>query len=103
MLIAWVNPTLCDPPHGVVRPEQVDDLVEAFIYSGWDRARPYLVGYWCDMRGHRRIQLLSGTHRWAAAFTIGLAIPVVIHDFETVDAAHGNLEQWNALMASGNP
>jgi ParB-like chromosome segregation protein Spo0J len=80
----------------VGRFDQVAELAHAFR-NGWDPEEPALVGY---IRGNR-IQLLSGTHRLAAALEVGLdRIPVVVWDYKDFDAAYGNLEKWFHLMAS---
>lgn len=92
----WLKPDLCTPPHGVARPEQVDDLAEAFSLCGWNPAAPALIGYlWGS-----GIQLLSGSHRWAAATKAGLdKIPIVLVDYFKVHRAWGDLVLWNEIMS----
>lgn len=65
--IRWLSPSDCIPPHRVARPEQVEVLASEFIKNGWGSGYPALVGY-LDMnyRGSK-VQLLSGSHRWAAS------------------------------------
>ena len=96
----WFFPDFCDPPHRVARPEQVDDLAEK-LEEGWDRGCPALVGYpVLDQRGIR-IQLLSGSHRWAAANRVWTMLPVVIVQFSEVDECWGT-DRWFDLMKKGD-
>jgi len=94
----WLDPTICDPPHSVSRPEQVEALFEEFSQLGWDLLQPALVGY----RLGDRVQLLSGSHRHAAALLARIEIPVVIYPLTTIQHAWGNLDWWVHLMASGD-
>jgi ParB-like chromosome segregation protein Spo0J len=80
------------PPHKVTKPEQVLALAEDMKQNGWQGAP--LIGY----PFYNRIQLLSGTHRHAAAQLAGIYIPVLIRDYEDVCAAYGNIELWQQLM-----
>lgn len=72
-------------------------MAAQFAQAGWDQTHPALVGYW---KGNV-IQLLSGTHRQAAAIQAGIRIPVVIWSWETIDKAWGT-GFWADIMASGN-
>lgn len=92
----YLQTTECMPPHAVGRPEHVDDLVESILLRGWDG--PSLIGY--PFNG--TIQLLSGSHRYAASQRLQIAMPVVIVPFEVVQEAHGHLEAWSTLMAMGH-
>lgn len=96
--LQWLHPQACTPPHAVGRPEQVEELAHQFQTSGWDRSKPALIGYpW-----EGSVQLLSGSHRWAASVQAQLeAIPVVVVDFALVDRAWGT-DEWAELMRSGN-
>lgn len=95
--VKWVAPSSCLPPHRVARPEQVLALAAAFREAGWDMREPALVGYpWGE-----GIQLLSGTHRHAAAAEVGMMIPVVIVPYEDVKWSWGHLERWLELMKGG--
>lgn len=94
--IQWITPEFCIPPHKVARPEQVSDLAEEFSVNGWGAGYPALVGY---MLGEHTVQLLSGSHRWAAAIIANLQkIPVSIIDYKLVDKHWGNLEAWAVIM-----
>lgn len=93
-MVRWIPPSTCDPPHAVGRPEQVRRLFLDFLKRGWDIEKGALVGYPLG----DRIQLLSGSHRWAAAKMARIRIPVVIRHPEEVWAAWGDLEKWGRLM-----
>lgn len=94
----WLEPVSCDPPHGVSHPEKVQALADAFDRTGWGVSCPVLVGYPLD----GRVQLLSGSHRWAAATHARIQIPVVIVPFADVEAAYGDLDAWRHIMQSGD-
>ena len=89
------DPVRLLPPHRVTRPEQVDELTDDMLARGW-----------CDdeLIGYRKyvqtgpIQLLSGTHRHAAASRAGIQIPVIVYNRATVERAYGDLEKWYWLM-----
>ena len=88
----------CWPPHKVSRSEQVCQLEEQFRVEGWGAGYPNLVGYpW-----EGRIQLLNGSHRWAAANQIHMPVPVVVVSYEQVEQAWGNLEEWQQIMQLGD-
>ena len=89
-----LKPELCDPPHKITHPEKFEYLVEKFTNEGWDYNHPYLIGY--NYLG--KIQLLTGSHRWAAAMEAEIEIPVVIESKEKVYSCFGDLEKWNELM-----
>jgi hypothetical protein len=93
-MILWVEPGLCDPPHKVSRENQVRKLSEQFSKNGWDADKPALIGYPLN----HRIQLLSGSHRWAAAVDVLDRIPVIIKDYDEVENARGDLILWKKLM-----
>ena len=92
----WATPKACDAPHTPMHPEQVAVLAEAF-QQGWDCSKPALVGYRLD----GRIQLLSGSHRHAAAAIVGLAVPVVVWPEKDVQEVWGDLTLWATIMGSG--
>lgn len=97
--ISFLEPGGLVPPHKVTRPEQVEYLSKTFLAKGWNPKAPALVGY--KIGGY--IQLLSGTHRQAAAIKAGLIrIPVVVFSLEDVDAAWGDQERWSKLMHAGD-
>lgn len=84
------------PPHRVTRPEQVDDLAVDMQTRGW--VGDPLVGYPDETIRTAPIQLLSGTHRRAAAERVGIPVPVVVRTFAEVVAAWGDLDLWQKLM-----
>lgn len=95
-MAALLDPAALLPPHRVTRPEQVEELAADMQNRGWRGAD--LIGY--RLHGqHGPVQLLSGTHRQAAAKSIGMHIPVVIYNRATVERAYGDLERWHALMS----
>lgn len=70
--IRLIPTRLCRPPHDPIDLELVDRISWSLILNGWV-GRP-LVGY-----GTRRIQLITGSHRYAAAVDAEVtAIPVVV-------------------------
>lgn len=95
----WVDPTDCDPPHGLdLEPGsrdslKVEMLTEAFAKNGFDPNEPALVGY--PLNG--RIQLLSGTHRHTAAIRAGIKLPVTMKLRSIVAAAWGTAA-WDKLI-----
>jgi ParB-like chromosome segregation protein Spo0J len=98
MKLQYLPPTLLQPPHKVTRPEQVEALAQEFSYNGWNLNEPALVAYW----DYNNLQLLSGTHRQAAAIVAKLeTIPVVVHPYKAIKAAYGNLNEWDKIMSSG--
>ena len=92
----WLHPNDCDAPHSVSRLNQVVDLANDMERRGWDG--PNLIGY--PLAG--RIQLLSGTHRHAAATLRRAAIPVEIVLRSDIERCWGT-EQWALVMAVGEP
>ena len=87
----------CIPPHSVSDKGRIGRLCLSFSRYGWGEY-PALVGYvW-----QGRVQLLSGSHRWAAAQQVGLSrIPVVVVPYMLVEASWGSLPAWKRLMAIG--
>lgn len=97
----WIYPDMCIPPHKVTHPDKVDSLAKDFEDYGW--WGPALIGYFTydkPSEGYA-LQLLSGSHRWAAALLVGVKIPVIIKSEGEVEAAWGHLDKWKALMATG--
>ena len=88
----------CMPPHSVSRHNDVIDFANEFATNGWGPGYPNLLGYpW-----EGKIQLLSGSHRWAAAKMAGLeSIPVLVYPYKDIEYAWGNSEHWRLLMRSG--
>lgn len=94
-----VTPDGCMPPHKVSYPEKVTKLLESFTREGWAKDEPALVGYRWE---NGKVQLITGSHRWAAAAEINLAIPVeLVSDKEVLDA-WGDLDKWKKLLERGN-
>ena len=98
MRVCQLQPNQCDPPHGVSHHDFVIDLANEFVRNGWGRYKPMLVGY--PWKG--KIQLLSGSHRWAAATLAELSsIPVIVWDTADVEEAWGDPDKWSRIMRSG--
>ena len=95
--IHWLPTGVCFPPHRVVRPSQVAELAGQFREGGWDLSKPPLIGYPYG----EGIQLLSGTHRHAAAMEAGIKVPVRIVSYSDVWLSYGHLERWLELMREG--
>ena len=94
MELKLLHPSQCEPPHKITNFDHYDTLVQDIAENGWDMRCPDLKGYtFLD-----KVQLLSGSHRWAAANAIGIKIPVQVYTFEEVEKAWGNLEGWKELM-----
>ena len=96
--ITWLPPSACFPPHGITHPEKAIQLHREFLQSGWDMSKPVLVGYPYG----EGIQLISGSHRWAAAVEAGIRIPVKIVPYGDVWASWGHLERWGKLLEVTN-
>ena len=97
----WATPAACDEPHRPTRPEQVDALQQSFDADGWNTSLPALVGYRLTKSVGGRIQLLSGSHRHAAASLAQIAVPIVVWPRDAVDEAWGDLDKWKEIMRSG--
>ena len=94
-VLLTVSPEDCDPPHGVSHPDKVIDLANQFVESGWNTKHPRLIAYPFE----KRLQLLSGSHRWIAARLAHIQIPVVV-SHRTVQALWGT-DGWKTLMKAG--
>lgn len=96
--IIWVDPRDCEPPHGLDMSSphdylKVEALARDFAAHGFDRMRPALLGY--PLGG--RIQLLSGTHRHAAALLTGTRLPITLWLGSSVEEAWGRTV-WRRVM-----
>ena len=94
----WVDPTDCDPPHGLDMEgerdaNKVSRLQSAFEINGFDIDMPALVGY----PSEGRIQLLSGTHRHRAALLCGQKLPVTLWLKSDVEEMWGT-ELWSTVI-----
>jgi hypothetical protein len=89
--IEWIDPICCNPPHAITHWEFYCELVTTFRKEkGWRKGTGALIGHeWL----FHRIQLISGSHRWAAAKTVGILIPVVIYKYDELFNIWGT-EQW---------
>ncbi len=97
MEVTWVDPSECQPPHRVTHPEKFWELLREFQSSGWDVSHPCLVGYWFE----GSIQLISGSHRWAAANQADIPIPVIIYPYELLWEIWGT-DEWLGILRAPN-
>lgn len=93
MALIWVDPADCDPPHKAEQ-KKMQKFVEAFEAAGFNENHPAVIGY--PFNG--RIQLLSGSHRHAAALKTGTKLPVTMWLQSDIQRAWGNLEEWAKVM-----
>lgn len=92
--VVWIETWRCDPPHRITHPEKYDELRSEFIARGWGDGCPALLGYSLD----GRVQLVSGSQRWAAAHDAGLKqIPVVVVSYDDAREFWGS-DQWIAWV-----
>lgn len=78
----------------MTHPDKLELLISAFVVSGWDTSCPPLLGYpWLE----DKIQLISGSHRWAAACIVSIRIPVVVKSYEYIYEIWGTDEWMNLL------
>lgn len=95
--ISWEHPAHWNPPHRVTHVEKLEKIYDSFITVGWLSTRPSLVGY-RDEDGWQ--QLVSGSHRRAAALLAGIRIPVRIYSYFVMQEAWGNLEEWFKIVGN---
>jgi hypothetical protein len=88
----WVTPKSCTPPHRITHPEKFVELSRQFSTQGWDINHPALIGYQLE-----KIQLISGSHRWAAALKADIKIPVILYPYSKIRAIWGT-DEWLALL-----
>lgn len=98
-VVHWLAAGDCDAPHGLDMTTEhdrakVERLVDAFMLRGFDRREPALVGYVKD----GRVQLLSGTHRHAAAGIACVPLPVVLWLGSDIEQAWGDLDKWRRVI-----
>lgn len=97
--VSWLSPHNCVPPNYSTRPERLKELV-ADLKQGWNINRyPKLVGY---ELANGRVQLISGTHRWAACNELKHRMPVVVFPRDVVFECWGIPDKWKELMEMGN-
>lgn len=98
--LMWFQTHYLIPPHKITREEQVLELAaDMILKGGWDFSKPALVGYWDGYQ----VQLLTGTHRLAAAIICELKrVPVVVWKPGVARDAWGNEALWRSIIASGD-
>jgi len=88
----WINPKVCNPPHRITHWDKFNDLKQS-LSTGWKSNSPVLLGY----KFNNKIQLISGSHRWAAMMELEKKIPVLIMDYEQVYELFGT-EDWIEMV-----
>lgn len=89
-IITWVNPDECEPPHKITHWDKYQQLVSEFQRDGcWGIDHDVLTGYYIG----DKIQLISGSHRWAAAKEADIMVPVMIYDYDEIQESWGT-ERW---------
>src|SRR4051812_34538074 len=92
-----IDPEELLPPHKITHPEKAVAMAQDMLVNGWDHSKPDLVGYYSGGMLLGPIQLLSGTHRRAAAVCAGIKVPVKVWDKWYVESAWGTPE-WTQVM-----
>jgi hypothetical protein len=90
--IQWIDSKLCYPPHKITHPDKFIKLAKCFSDTGWNLSKQPLIGYHLD-----KIQLISGSHRWAAANKVGIKIPVILYEYEYIKNIWGT-DDWVYLL-----
>jgi hypothetical protein len=85
----WLNTNLCFPPHRVTHIEKYELLKQKLQDSGWDINCPVLLGYHFS----NKIQLISGSHRWAVMNELNQKIPVLIYSYNDIESIYGT-DTW---------
>lgn len=94
--IRWLEPNRCIPPHKVTHPYKFAELCDQFLLNGWDTKKPPLIGY-----QRKKIQLISGSHRWAAAHFSKIKIPVIVYPYKTILKIWGT-DEWIKLLTEND-
>lgn len=94
--VQFFHPETLVAPHVTVRPYQVKQLARSMRRHGW--VGTALVGYNFVTDNESGVQLLSGTHRRAAAIKAGILVPVRVYPYAFVARCWGRLARWTALM-----
>lgn len=84
---------VCSPPHRVTHPEKLRQLIDEFRVSGWNISKPKLIGY----SFYDKIQLITGSHRFAASQVTGTLIPVKIYSYSYIESIWGT-DEWVNLI-----
>lgn len=94
MIVKYLSSDECIPPHVDV-PSKTDQIINSIREKGWDG--PNLIGY----HWQNTIQLLSGSHRYAACRYLNIKMPVVVISYEYVKSAWGDEKLWCEMMSLG--
>lgn len=93
----WQNPREWSPPHRVTHEEKLEKLYLDFVENGWDLSKPSLLGYICP-DGH---QLITGSHRHAAAILAGIKVPVDVVSYYYLREIWGT-DEWLEMLERQN-
>lgn len=96
-MLRLLIPEKCIPPHKITHPDKTQTIWLSMLRNGW--LGDALVGY--PEFKTDCVQLLSGTHRWAAAYRHGIKIPVMVVPRTEIWNAYGQLEAWQEMMSLG--
>jgi hypothetical protein len=92
----WFNPADVLPPGGSSNPKQLEFFASEFLKDGhWDYTKPALLAFQRPI--DKAIMLLTGQNRFAAAWTTGTFVPIVIVPYAEVARAHTNIVLQRAL------
>lgn len=91
MGVAWHHPSDFLPPHRITHFEKFLELVSKFQNDGWDPLQPALLGY--------DDQLITGSHRWAAARKANILIPVIVYSRRFIEEVWGT-DDWLSMIRS---
>lgn len=91
--LVMLHPDDCVPPHAA-DDAKMQKFIKWFEKAGFDKDHPAIIGY--PFNG--KIQLLSGSHRWAAAKETNTMLPVTLWLKSDVEKAWGDLVEWAKIM-----
>ncbi len=87
--VYYVPFDFCEPPHRVTHPDKLMELTKEFSQSGFSTSHQPLIGYYDE----NKIQLITGSHRWAACKKTKRYVPVLLQDKEYLNDIWGS-ELW---------
>lgn len=89
--VYWISPIRCMPPHQITHWDKYDELVKLFReHGGFSINHQPLIGY---SRDDDTIQLLTGSHRWAACRTTDCPVPVLFQQADDLEKIFGT-DEW---------
>ena len=97
--ITYLNAADCFPPHRVTHINKFEELTNEFKEYGWSKNHPPLIGYFTIEYGY---QLISGSHRYAAAKKANIKIPVLLQSYAYIKLIWGS-DSWANLLTCIKP